>query len=202
MDLNRFKGTAQEFDVRYGTHIADPDEPPADPLQAFLSQKDTNWHTLQAFEQVISSGGGVITSLDSRVEFVIEAGMLVTDTTFTYTPQPDADYATGLLSFAGSSFQLTAEDDDGSVETFDPPIIATLYYSDADLRSVPEESLALYYWDEAANDWVDIVTTCPDGEYTRDLDGNVLSVPICHLSEFAMLGEPYRSLLPLVQVSR
>ena len=31
MDLNRFKGTAQEFDARYGTHIEYPDEPPVEP---------------------------------------------------------------------------------------------------------------------------------------------------------------------------
>ena len=85
---------------------------------------------------------------------------------------------------------------------FDPPIIVTIYYTDADIAGVPENSLGLYYWDSASSAWLDAVTTCPGGAYTRDLDGNSFSLPVCHLTEFSVLGSPIHIFLPMVQVNR
>lgn len=42
--------------------------------------------------------------------------------------------------------------------------------------------------------WVD--AAC--GPYQRDTKNNILRVPICHLSNFALFGKPWRIYLPLM----
>jgi hypothetical protein len=66
---------------------------PTNPLHAFLMQKDPQWQALQSFTQIIGSAGGTLTSLDGRTEFVFPAGALITDSTFTFTPQPVPNYS-------------------------------------------------------------------------------------------------------------
>jgi hypothetical protein len=170
------------------------------PLQVFLSQKDPNWHTLQAFTQTIGSAGGTLTSLDGRTEFVFPAGALITGTTFTFTPQPVPNHSPARLSDAHNSFLLSAVDAGGTpVITFTLPVTATLSYTDTDIASLFEDTLGLYYWDSL---WLDALSTCTEGEYTRDLDANTFSLPVCHLSEFAVLGQSLQFFIPLVQVQR
>ena len=176
---------------------------PADPLQVYLSYIDPEWHTLQAFTQTIGSAGGTLTSLDGRTEFVISSGTLDGDTTFTFTPQPIPKYSLARLSFAHNSFQLSAVDaDDNPLTVFNLPVTATLSYTDADFLIAPEDTLGLYWWDSDANGWLDALSTCSEGAYTRDLDANTFSLPICHLSEFAVLGQPLQFFIPFVQVQR
>lgn len=61
-----------------------------------------------------------------------------------------------------------------------------------------ESTLTLYVREGPG--WVDATTTCaPPSTYVRYPDANTLSVPICHLSEYALFGAPrYRVFLPLV----
>jgi hypothetical protein len=62
-----------------------------------------------------------------------------------------------------------------------------------------ENSLILYTWDQSAHQLVDAATSCaPASSYARQPEINRLAVPICHLSEFVLFGEPYRTLLPLI----
>ncbi len=77
-------------------------------------------------------------------------------------------------------------------------VTVTLHYDKAYLGVIPEDQLSIVYWDESQSSWLDAVTTCPDGEYTRNLEEDWLSVPLCHLSEFALLGESNRLYLPLI----
>ena len=47
--------------------------------------------------------------------------------------------------------------------------------------------------------WEDAAKTCaPSSAYNHDLTNRVLSVPICHLSLFSLLGPTYQMYLPLV----
>jgi hypothetical protein len=85
------------------------------------------------------------------------------------------------------------------VITFTLPVTATLSYTDADFASLFEDTLGLYLWDGV---WVDALSTCSEGEYSRDLDANTFSLPICHLSEFAVLGQSLQFFIPFVQVQR
>jgi Leucine-rich repeat (LRR) protein len=169
---------------------------PNNPLHVFLHQKDPDWQFYQGFQQVIGAGGGALTSLDGRTDFLFPAGALITDTTFTFMPQPAPHHAHPGLGFAHDSFALTAEDAFGNpVTAFNLPVTVTLTYTDADFGGMPEASLGLYYWDGAASAWTDAVTTCP-GNYTRDPVGNLLALPLCHLTEFGVFGTPMRVFLP------
>jgi Leucine-rich repeat (LRR) protein len=159
-------------------------------LLDFLAIKDPDWYLTQAVEQTISGEiGGTIVSNDTNTEISIPPNAVDGDVTFTFAPQPAPAYETGDLYFAGNSFELTAQDSLGDpITTFAQPIIITLHYKEADLGDIPEENLFLYYWDEDSAAWVDVVTTCDTGSYTRNLEENWLSVPICHLSQFALMG--------------
>jgi hypothetical protein len=71
---------------------------------------------------------------------------------------------------------------------FAVPITITIHYSDADVAWLDENSLQLLYW--TGTGWADAADTCtPASPYVRDLANNVLSVAVCHLTEFAMIGQ-------------
>ena len=85
---------------------------------------------------------------------------------------------------------------------FQRPVSLTVHYTDSDISGLDESTLRFYYWE--GYEWVDGSTTCfPWSSYTRDPANNVLSLPICHLSEWHMGGAPIggpgiRIYLPLV----
>jgi len=67
------------------------------------------------------------------------------------------------------------------------PITITVHYSDADVEGIDENNLRLYYWTGTA--WEDVLTACPpSASYVRDIEANILQVPVCHLSRFAYGG--------------
>ena len=166
-------------------------------FQVFLYKKDPDWHLYQGFRQEIGAVGGEIQSLDSRTDILIPAGALITDTLFTYKPWSIPDHSKGSLGFAHNTFDLTATDTySNPVTIFGSPITVTLSYTTTDIYGVPENTLALYFWDEPSGSWKDGVTTCAGGSYQSDLDGNQLRLPLCHLTEFALFGNPQRVLLP------
>jgi len=169
------------------------------PLHDFLLSKDPNWHLRQTIEEVVGSSGGEMTSLDGTVNIIVPPGAVGDNTTFTFTPQRGPNFNIGKLAFAHNSFLLTAVDGLGNpVTVFAQPVSMTITYDKVTLGLL-EESLKLYYWDATTTTWVDAVTTCdPVGEYTRNLEGNTFSLEICHLSEFAVLGDAPRIFLPTV----
>lgn len=173
---------------------------PLSDLQIFLHQYDPNWHTLQAFEQVIGSDGGVLTALDGSASFDIPAAALNDFAAFTFTPLPAPGDDPGVMVDAHHSFRLTAEYLLGDpVTTFNLPLTVTLTYTDTDVLGLSEASLALFYWDSGSSAWLDAVTTCESGAYTRDLVANSISLPLCHLSDFSVFGLPVQpTFLPLV----
>jgi hypothetical protein len=74
-------------------------------------------------------------------------------------------------------------------------VIITLEYDESSLGGLDEESLLLMYWDESLSQWID--GAC--GPYDRHPADDWLSVPICHLSEFALVIPPTFSIyLPLI----
>jgi len=172
---------------------------PGVPLQVFLSQKDPNWQMYQSFTQVIGTGGGELTSLDGKTSFAIPIGALNGDTTFTYIPQLSPHHPYGRQSFAHNSFEMTAQDSSGNpITAFNLPVTVTLTYTNTDIISFTEDTLGLYYWSGVAGRWVDSVTTCPGGEYIRDLEANILTVPLCHLTEFGLFGPRPHVFIPVI----
>jgi hypothetical protein len=176
--------------------------PALEPPASFLAIKDPDWYMTQAVTEIIPCAtGGTIVSNDGDTEIVIPAGAVSGETTFRFHPQPSPDQDTGNLIIAGNSFELTAEDIYGDpVTVFSVPITLTIEYDEAALGAIIENTLSLYYWDVSGSAWLDVVTTCPGGVYTRDLVANWLSVPVCHLSEFSLLGMDvvYSTYLPVI----
>lgn len=67
------------------------------------------------------------------------------------------------------------------------------------MGNVPEVLLGLYYWNSDNGSWEDAVSTCPGGIYTRNLEENWLSLPVCHLCAFSLMGpESFHGYLPMM----
>ncbi len=150
---------------------------------------------------IVTSAGATLVYRDTQgnpttVEFPPGA---VTDTiTVTYVPAASALAPAGW-AFAGHAFDLNVYQNDLPLPgyTFGSPVTVTLRYSDADVLPMDEASLTLYYLSGSA--WADAATTCsPASTYDRHPAENWLSVPICHLSRFALFGATHPLYLPIV----
>ena len=122
---------------------------------------------------------------------VIPAGAVTKTTVILFTPNVPVAERPGGLQFAGQAFAIDAYQDGEYVEdfAFSGAVTLTIYYESV----ANEEELVLLTWDGSA--WVDAVC----GPYVRDTVNNVIQVPICHLSEFALfVPAPVRVYLPLV----
>jgi photosystem II stability/assembly factor-like uncharacterized protein len=133
----------------------------------------------------------------TRITIDIPAGAVAQTTTFYLHNADIVTHTPAGLNFVGSIFLLNAIQDGVRVDGFTPqlPITVTMHYTDD--VGLDEGGLLLYTWDNSQ--WVDAATTCaPASVYDRHPDENWLAVPICHLSEFALLGRRYPVFLPLV----
>jgi hypothetical protein len=138
----------------------------------------------------IDASGGTQTFTDTaglETTIDIPSGVLSETTTFTYTPNVTVSHPiSSSFGFAGRSFELDAS------SQISGRITITLEYLDQDLVDAgidDESSLRLYYWNDAVSAWDDVANACtPVPTYAPDTAANVLAAPVCHLSEFAMLG--------------
>jgi hypothetical protein len=135
--------------------------------------------------------GGLTTEVQVPADAVDES------TTLVYTALAEASAASPAgFGFAGLAFTLEAYQG-GELQpgfAFGVPVNITIHYLNHHVAGLDEESLELTYWDEGTGAWQD--AAC--GPYVRNLVGNWLSVPVCHLSEFALLGQKAFVYLPLV----
>jgi hypothetical protein len=149
---------------------------------------------------VYPSPDGLTTTLD------IPAGA-VTDTTYlAYNTINEVTDIPQGHTFAGRAFSLDAYRDMAILSDFHfarSPTV-TLAYDGAVVSGTRESNLLLAYWD--GDTWVDIVDSCPGAEYVRQPEQDQLSVPICHLSQFALLSReesgPHTVYVPLVLRNR
>jgi hypothetical protein len=126
------------------------------------------------------------------------AGAANITTTFVLTPTVVSDYVD--LAFAGHAFELEAYQNGIHQPdfTFEKPVTVTIHYSERDSRLISDKAQLKLYWHDG-NIWRDAAATCtPTSSYIRDEIDKVLSVPICHLSRFALFGPTHRVYLPLV----
>ena len=65
------------------------------------------------------------------------------------------------------------------------PIEVVIGYTDDSILGKQEESLELYTWNE--NDGLWEAAACDD--VTHDMETNTLTVPICHLTQFALFAQ-------------
>ena len=185
-----------ETDLGYNRLNVPAPEPPAN----FLAIKDPDWYLTQAVEEEIpGETGGTVVSNDGNTEIAIPPGAVDGAFTILFAPQPDPSQDIGVLNFTGNSFELTASIGEDPVTSFEEPLTLTLQYDEASLGVIPEDTLRLYYWDTDQLAWVDAVSTCESGSYTRNMEEDWLSLPLCHLSEFALLGDSFDLFLPTIR---
>jgi hypothetical protein len=141
-----------------------------------------------------SGGSLVYTDTEGLTTTVqVPAGAVNEPIDLVYLPQEPGSPPAGF-AFAGQGFHLEAFREGALIPgfVFSAPVTITIHYSDADVAGVDEESLALTYW--TGSEWED--AAC--GTVAREIEENWLAVPICHLTEFGLLGETRRVYLPLV----
>lgn len=175
-----------------------PDYPnPDDPFDVFLELKDFDWQWTQAIDFTVTPDGGEFASRNGLVTFLFPTGAVDGNTIFSFIPQLRPSYEAVRLSYMVTNFLLSAEDTAGvPVTEFNLPITVTINHYP--VTGIREETLALYYWDEDISTWVDAITTCPGTEYTHDMVANLLSLPLCHLTEFSLYGSWVNVFLPAV----
>ena len=132
---------------------------------------------------ILTNTTGLSTTID------IPSGVLSGVTGFVYTPTVTLGHSVASgFGFAGHSFDLNASVQLGG------QITVTLEYKDQDWMDAgieDENSLRLYYWNAGISDWDNVANACgpPVPTYAPDTAANILAAPVCHLSEFALLGE-------------
>ncbi|MEM7132835.1 MAG: Ig-like domain-containing protein [Chloroflexota bacterium] len=67
---------------------------------------------------------------------------------------------------------------------FNAPVVITLTYAEADIATLFENTLALYYLEETSGSWVEV-----GGPTSHDEANNTIVFALAHLTEFALLGE-------------
>ncbi|MCC6191656.1 MAG: hypothetical protein IT318_21725 [Anaerolineales bacterium] len=147
---------------------------------------------IPSISQTVSftSATGVTASL------VIPAGTLTGSVHLAITPDTrPRGVAPGGLMLGNLAFDVSLYGTGGTALPGQPlssPITITIHYNGQALGTLLEDQLLLERWDGAA--YVD--AAC--GPYVRDLAADMLQVPICHLSDFALVGTANRVHLPLV----
>ncbi len=125
----------------------------------------------------------------------VPAGALATPVYLALTPDIPTFGNPADFYLGDFSFDIQAFDEQGLILedlTIDQEVLLTIHYKDAQIQTLSEPTLQLFWWDGSA--WID--AAC--GEYVRDLANNILQVPICHFSDFAIGGVSYVSYLPVI----
>ena len=111
-------------------------------------------------------------------------------TTLVYTALQTASTVPTNWLFGDHAFELNAYQSGILMPgfAFNQPMNVSINYTEAGVAGIDEATLTLMYWDGGA--WVDAAATCsPASTYTRDTTNNILSVDVCHLTEFALFGQ-------------
>jgi hypothetical protein len=166
-------------------------------MTILLSTSDSPLPPIQA--QIEPGTGGTLVSPDGRVEINFPPGAVAVSTVVTYTVQQAPSHSPGILVFAGTAFQVTASQAGQPVTEFMKPLTVTIQYYSGQILGLDPGGLALYDWDQAEGRWKDAADTCsPASIYSRLPAQNLLSVGVCHFTEFALMGAGHLVFLPLV----
>jgi len=110
---------------------------------------------------------------------------------------PDTALGSAPAGFALSGFGFTLQAFAGGIlvpeVSFSSPVTVTLHYTPQTIGQLAEWELRLFWWNGVAYE----DAAC--GPVLRDLEHDMLQVPICHLSAFALGGMPSHTIyVPLL----
>jgi hypothetical protein len=173
--------------------------PQPNPPSSFLYQKDPDWDQTQGVKVVFQgSVGGTLVSNDDRTSVAVPPGAVEGELTLIYKPTPEASGFKPPYYPASNNFEILAFDANSGTPDFNQPMTFAVKYDDSDVGLLPEESLALHYYDMNTNQWRDAISTCSSGSYTRHPEQNKFSLPVCHLTDFALVGKGFTNYFPLL----
>ena len=173
--------------------------PQEEPVASFLEDKNPDWHLTQAIKVTIpGESGGIIQSRDDWTKIEIPAGAYTGEMTFHFIPHSSPRHPLNGLMQAHIYFELLASVNGEPVSNFNLPLTITINYAHVVIWLFSEDSLNLYHWNSDRSAWNNAISTCPGGEYVRNQQEDWLSLPLCELGEFALLGKPQNIYLPLI----
>ncbi|HNZ14735.1 MAG TPA: leucine-rich repeat domain-containing protein [Anaerolineaceae bacterium] len=171
--------------------------PQPDPPSSFLYQKDSDWHQTQGVKVVFPGEiGGVLVSNDGNTSVAVPPGAVEGELTLIFKSTPEVSGFKPPYFPASNHFELMAFNGNNETPQFNLPMTFTVKYNESDIGFLPEENLTLHYYDENAKQWRDAITTCPSGSYTRNPEQNQFSLPVCHLTDFALVGKGFTNYFP------
>jgi uncharacterized repeat protein (TIGR01451 family) len=136
------------------------------------------------------------------VAFAAPAGAVSEATELVYTELATVTNTPIKFDFANNTFTLEAFINGVISPTFkfNQPLAVTVVYSDSTVAGLLENSLTLHYFDITSGQWVDAASSCsPTSTYQRDMANNRLTVNVCHLTQFALFGQPVGKIyLPII----
>ena len=121
---------------------------------------------------------------DFRTEIEVPAGTVPGSTVFSFNVVDNPPLPSGF-AIAGRVFEIDVFSNGIHLTegmTVSPPVTVTIFYSDSGVSVSNELALRLMRYDESEGIW----RGAGCGAYQRDPEQNVLSVPVCHLSMFAL----------------
>jgi peptide/nickel transport system substrate-binding protein len=147
--------------------------------------------------QTIGVEGGSLTSYDESTSVQVPPGAIAEPIVMTHTPT-SGPLPGGNLASIGHDFDLTAVySDTGQPAQIEAGQSFTIEIDYGDAGAVIEDTLGLYWWDEGAEDWSQAGISS-----TVDVEANMVTAAVDHLSLFAFLGETNRVYLPVVLKGR
>jgi hypothetical protein len=131
---------------------------------------------------------------DLPTQLHLPAGTVISTSVLKITPT----LSMGTIDdeFAGHAFGLDITDDGENIGEFLEPVDVAISYSDLDIRYIAAENqLWLRWW--SGGEWRDAAESCsPVSLYQRQLADNVISVAVCGVGEFSLMGPANRLYLP------
>jgi len=143
-------------------------------------------------EAIVTQTAGGNLSLDKKIDISVLPGTLPVDFTFTFEDGPfiaDAARGSSVPSFFLNAYNSLGE----NITQFYKPIRIIYHYSGTDMMNIQENSLALYYLNEATNTWVSLPSVINTANKTVTAETN-------HFSHFALMGSIKDTGLPVTSI--
>jgi hypothetical protein len=152
---------------------------------------DIFWYA-PASTVTVGTAAGMLNSITDQTRYSFPAGTFAAPTTVTHTPryQPNAPATNGLMGI-DHAFILTALDSSDQPVTPAQAFQIRVLYTEAERGSAIPSTLALYYWD--GTQWVKIT----DSKVSPST--HTITATTDRTGLFAVLGDTYRTFVPLTQ---
>lgn len=142
----------------------------------------TSGYDASVAQLVIAVGRDTIVYAPDGAGFKVLSGTLASEGYFLYKPVAPTSAPEGLQASA-LGFEIQAFSAGTQLHTFAQPVMGRIPYTDADFAGAYEDSLAVYFWDEAGRQWQSLPSTV-------DLHRRQVVFTTTHFSTFGVMAHP------------